>query len=220
MHARARRGDLLEVGHPEGGLEDGVDEDRPGQAVARLELGEQAVDVVDLPRTSCSATSGTRCPPSARRPPGRARQPRAGGRLRRGGAVGAHQLARVAWVLDDLLRLVGELGDRLEVIMIPKGRGRGDSSRRVRCRLCTYGIHAWPPRRSALGRGRRPESADPRRWPVRRHWPERPRNPRSSSRTGAGARSGRLRRRRRSRRLIRKRPLVAPQPGRSFSSRF
>ena len=27
------------------------------------------------------------------------------------------------WVLDDLIRLVTEIGDRLEVIMVPEGRG-------------------------------------------------------------------------------------------------
>src|ERR1700754_1480812 len=27
------------------------------------------------------------------------------------------------WVLDDLTRLVGEIGDRLDVVMVPKGEG-------------------------------------------------------------------------------------------------
>ncbi|MCC6640895.1 MAG: CoA ester lyase, partial [Deltaproteobacteria bacterium] len=30
------------------------------------------------------------------------------------------------WVLDDLLRLVGEIGDRLEVVMVPKVEGAWD----------------------------------------------------------------------------------------------
>ena len=50
LHARRGGGDLLDVGDALGRLEDRVDEDRPLQAGARLELGEQPVDVVDVPR--------------------------------------------------------------------------------------------------------------------------------------------------------------------------
>ena len=50
LHARARAGDLLEIGHPLSRLEHGVHEDRPLQAGLGLELGEQAIDVVDVPR--------------------------------------------------------------------------------------------------------------------------------------------------------------------------
>jgi hypothetical protein len=49
LHARGRGGDLLDVGDAERRLEQGVDEDRALQAGARLELGEQPVDVVDVP---------------------------------------------------------------------------------------------------------------------------------------------------------------------------
>ena len=49
LHARARRGDLLEVRHALGGLEDRVDHDRALQAALRLELGQQAIHVVDVP---------------------------------------------------------------------------------------------------------------------------------------------------------------------------
>jgi hypothetical protein len=49
LHARAGGRDLLEVHDALAGLEDRVDEDRPRDAVLGLELGEQAVDVVDVP---------------------------------------------------------------------------------------------------------------------------------------------------------------------------
>ena len=74
-----------------------------------------------------------------------ARQPRGRdpGRPQGGRARGAHQCGREAdlgetslwtrvnslespWVLDDLTRLVGEIGDRLEVIMVPKVEGAWD----------------------------------------------------------------------------------------------
>ena len=42
------RADLLDVGHAAGRLEDGVHEERLGQPGLGLELGEQAVDVVDV----------------------------------------------------------------------------------------------------------------------------------------------------------------------------
>ena len=48
LHARAGAADLLDVGHAAGGLEDRVDQDRPGDAGLGLELGEQPVDVVDV----------------------------------------------------------------------------------------------------------------------------------------------------------------------------
>ena len=48
LHPRAGAADLLDVRHAPGGLEDGVHEDRPRQAGARLELGEEPVDVVDV----------------------------------------------------------------------------------------------------------------------------------------------------------------------------
>src|SRR4051794_8238269 len=50
LHARAGGCDLLDVGDAERRLEDRVDEDRALDARARLELGEQPVDVVDVPR--------------------------------------------------------------------------------------------------------------------------------------------------------------------------
>ena len=50
LHARARRGDLLEVRHALGRLEDRVHEQRPLEPGLRLELGEQPVHVVDVPR--------------------------------------------------------------------------------------------------------------------------------------------------------------------------
>ena len=43
-------GDLLEVGHALGGLEHAVDQDRALEPGLGLELGEQAVGVVDVPR--------------------------------------------------------------------------------------------------------------------------------------------------------------------------
>ena len=43
-------GDLLEVGDALGGLEHAVDQDRALEPGLRLELREQAVDVVDVPR--------------------------------------------------------------------------------------------------------------------------------------------------------------------------
>ncbi len=49
LHARAGGGDLLEVHDALRGLEDRVDHDRPLHLRLRLELGEQAVDVVDVP---------------------------------------------------------------------------------------------------------------------------------------------------------------------------
>ena len=49
LHARARGADLLDVGDAERGLEDGVHQDRPLHLVLRLELREQAIDVVDVP---------------------------------------------------------------------------------------------------------------------------------------------------------------------------
>ena len=50
LHARAGGGDLLQVDHAEAGLEDGVDEDRALEARLGLELGQEPVDVVDVPR--------------------------------------------------------------------------------------------------------------------------------------------------------------------------
>ena len=50
LHARARAGDLLDVGHAAGRLEDRVHQQRLRQAGARLELGQQPVDVVDVLR--------------------------------------------------------------------------------------------------------------------------------------------------------------------------
>ena len=37
------------------------------------------------------------------------------------------------WVLDDLTQLVGEIGDRLDVVMIPKVEGRGTSTTSTGC---------------------------------------------------------------------------------------
>ena len=43
LHARRRRTDRLDVGDAAACLEDGVEEDRPGDACLRLELGDDAV---------------------------------------------------------------------------------------------------------------------------------------------------------------------------------
>ena len=48
LHARRRPADLLDVGHAAGRLEDGVHEQRLGEAGLGLELGEEPVDVVDV----------------------------------------------------------------------------------------------------------------------------------------------------------------------------
>ena len=48
LHAGRRRADLLDVGDAAGRLEDRVHEDRPVEPGLRLELGEEAVDVVDV----------------------------------------------------------------------------------------------------------------------------------------------------------------------------
>ena len=48
LHARRRGADRLDVGDAAGRLEDRVDEDRPAEPGLGLELGEQAVDVVDV----------------------------------------------------------------------------------------------------------------------------------------------------------------------------
>ena len=50
LHPRRGGADLLDVGDAAGGLEDGVDEDRPLEADLRLELGQQPIDVVDVLR--------------------------------------------------------------------------------------------------------------------------------------------------------------------------
>src|SRR5207247_5945371 len=50
LPGRAGGADLVHVGHTEGGREDGVHEERAPEPVAGLELGEEAVDVVDVPR--------------------------------------------------------------------------------------------------------------------------------------------------------------------------
>ena len=51
LHPRAGRGDLLEVGHALGRLEDRVHEQRALEPRLGLELRQQAVDVVDVPRS-------------------------------------------------------------------------------------------------------------------------------------------------------------------------
>jgi hypothetical protein len=48
LHAGAGGADVLDVGHAPGRLEDGVQQQRPGEAGPGLELGHQAVDVVDV----------------------------------------------------------------------------------------------------------------------------------------------------------------------------
>ena len=50
LHARTGGRDLLEVDHAEARLEDGVDQDGALESGSRLELGQQPVDVVDVPR--------------------------------------------------------------------------------------------------------------------------------------------------------------------------
>ncbi len=49
MHARARGRDRLDIVDALGGLQDGVDHDRPGDAVLGLELGEKLVEIMDVP---------------------------------------------------------------------------------------------------------------------------------------------------------------------------
>src|SRR6188474_746995 len=49
LHARAGCGDLLEVDHSLGGLEDRVDQNWPLEAGLGLQLGQQTVHVVDVP---------------------------------------------------------------------------------------------------------------------------------------------------------------------------
>ena len=77
--------------------------------------------------TSCSATSRTRSPVDRKEA---ARE----GLIRVGREIDLGQTALWArvnalespWVLDDLTQLVGEIGDRLEVIMVPKVEGPWD----------------------------------------------------------------------------------------------
>ena len=49
LHARARRADFFDVGDALRGLEDRVDEDRALEPRLGFELGEQLIDVVDVP---------------------------------------------------------------------------------------------------------------------------------------------------------------------------
>ena len=49
VHARRGAGDGLDVLHALGRLQDGVDQDRLGHPVLRLQLGEQLVEIVDVP---------------------------------------------------------------------------------------------------------------------------------------------------------------------------
>ena len=48
LHAGRGAADLLDVGDATSGLEDGVDQQRLGETGLGLELGEQAIDVVDV----------------------------------------------------------------------------------------------------------------------------------------------------------------------------
>ena len=50
VHARRGGRDRLDVLDALGGLQDRVDQDRPGHLVARLELREELVEIVDVPR--------------------------------------------------------------------------------------------------------------------------------------------------------------------------
>ena len=50
MHARGGGGDRLDIVDALRGLQDGVDQDRFLQLVARLELRQQLIEVVDVPR--------------------------------------------------------------------------------------------------------------------------------------------------------------------------
>ena len=78
-------------------------------------------------RTSCSATSRTRSRPTTRRP-----HATVSSRSRRSTDFGSTQLwTRVnsldsPWALDDLTTLVTEIGDKLDVIMVPKVQGAED----------------------------------------------------------------------------------------------
>jgi hypothetical protein len=49
MHARARCRNLLDVGHPFCGFQDGVEENGLAEAVARFELRQELVEVMDVP---------------------------------------------------------------------------------------------------------------------------------------------------------------------------
>ena len=49
MHARRGGGDRLDIVDALRGLEDGVDQDRPLDRVARFELGQQLIEIVDVP---------------------------------------------------------------------------------------------------------------------------------------------------------------------------
>ena len=97
--------------------------------------------------TSCSATSRTPSRPTARRPPARAWS-RSAGRS----TSGETQLwTRVnsldsPWVLDDLTTLVTEIGDKLDVIMVPKVEGAGTSTTSTGCSPSSR------PRRGSTGR--------------------------------------------------------------------
>ena len=50
MHARRSFGDRLDILHALGGFEQGVDQDRPLQAVAGFELRQQLVEIMNVPR--------------------------------------------------------------------------------------------------------------------------------------------------------------------------
>ena len=107
----------------------------PGHALAddpllrplEREDGRQGCPTSRPRPTSCSATSRTRCRPTARRPRARGWS----GSAARSTSASTALWTRVnsldsPWVLDDLLRLVGEIGDRLDVIMVPKVEGAWD----------------------------------------------------------------------------------------------
>ena len=49
MHARRGQRDLLDVLDAFGGFENGVDQDRLGDAVPGFELGEQLVEIMNVP---------------------------------------------------------------------------------------------------------------------------------------------------------------------------
>jgi hypothetical protein len=51
LHARRAGGDLLDIHDAFGGFQNGVDQDRPRYRMTRLELGQQLVEIIDVPGT-------------------------------------------------------------------------------------------------------------------------------------------------------------------------
>ena len=91
---------------------------------SQREDGRQAARHRARRPTSCSATSRTRSRPTARRPRARGSSRSAARPTSATTALWTRVNALESpWVLDDLTTLVGEIGDRLDVIMVPKVEG-------------------------------------------------------------------------------------------------